>query len=525
MPSEHRLHPASLLFVLGGHLRNFLLPGLIFLVSAGSRGWDWQVWGMWLIVPFALASIVRYVSFRYRYEANEIVVKTGVLFRNERHVPYSRIQNLHAVQNLLHRALGVVEVRIETGSGNEAEAALKVLPVAAFEEMRRRVAIGRGLAATAEGAHAAGVAESGEAGAGEEVAGEGLALSGAMPPRRTILALPLREVAVYGLLEGRGLVIVAAAIGALWEAGLSDAITERLIGTVLTREQMAQWLGGAFFGGEGLVIARLVMFVAAFGVLLALLRVVAGAWGLVRVYGFTLSRVGEDLRTEYGLITRVATTIPSHRVQTLTVREGPWHRLFGRAAIDVETAGGEGEGELRAHRVWLAPLVRRDEVDRLVVEAAPDADLRGADWRRPHPRAVGRHTRKSVAVAFVVALPTVVWLGWWSLAWLAVCVTVAVVHARAYVASLRYAVGQGAVGFRSGWLWRQTSVARVAKVQVVATDASPFDRRTGMARLRVDTAGASATGHRVDIPYLPEGVAHDLHAALARRAAATEFRW
>lgn len=510
MPSEHRLHPASLLFVLGGHLRNFLLPGLLFLVSAGSQGWDWEVWMMWLVVPLALASVVRYASFRYRYEASEIVVKTGVLFRNERHVPYSRIQNLHAVQNLLHRALGVVEVRIETGGGSEPEAALKVLPVAAFEEMRRRVAVGRGVAVPGPEAGAADVSP---------------AAAPAMPERRTLLALSPREVALYGLLEGRGMVLVAAAFGALWEVGLSDAITSRVFGELWTRQQIARWLAGSLFGAEGVLVARLVLFVLAFAVLLALLRVVAGAWGLARLYGFRLARVGDDLRTEYGLFTRVATTIPSHRVQTITVREGPWHRLLGRAAIDVETAGGEGEGERRSHRVWLAPLVERADVDRLIVEAAPDADLRGAEWQPPHPRAFRRQVKRSLAVAVVCTLPTVAWLGWWSLAWFAVCGSVAVVHARRYVATMRWTVGHGAVGFRSGWLWRQTSVARFAKVQAVATHVSPFDRRWEMARLRVDTAGASSTGHSVDIPFLPAAVAHDLHAALSRRAAATEFRW
>jgi uncharacterized membrane protein YdbT with pleckstrin-like domain len=47
------------------------------------------------------------------------------------------------VQNVLHRAFDVVEVRVETGGGKDEEARLSVLPRAAFDEMRQRVLEGR----------------------------------------------------------------------------------------------------------------------------------------------------------------------------------------------------------------------------------------------------------------------------------------------------------------------------------------------------------------------------------------------
>jgi membrane protein YdbS with pleckstrin-like domain len=81
------------------------------------------------------------------------------------------------------------------------------------------------------------------------------------------------------------------------------------------------------------------------------------------------------------------------------------------------------------------------------------------------------------------------------------------------------------VVFRSGWLWRRVTVARVAKIQAVTWCESPFDRRAAMARIRVDTAGAGERSHRVNIPYLPRETARDLHHRLAARAAGAAFRW
>ena len=56
------------------------------------------------------------------------MIRSGILFRNVRHLPYARIQNLDAVQNVFHRAFGMADVRVGTGGGAEPEARMSVLP-------------------------------------------------------------------------------------------------------------------------------------------------------------------------------------------------------------------------------------------------------------------------------------------------------------------------------------------------------------------------------------------------------------
>ena len=65
------------------------------------------------------------------------------IFRSERHIPYGRIQNIDALQNVFHRLLRVAEVRVETASGGEPEATMTVLPEGALAEMRHFVFAGR----------------------------------------------------------------------------------------------------------------------------------------------------------------------------------------------------------------------------------------------------------------------------------------------------------------------------------------------------------------------------------------------
>ena len=104
---------------------------------------NWQFWILLFLIPTTIAALVRYLTFRVRYEGTELVISSGILFRNERHVPYARIQNLDAVRNIAHRLLGVAEVRVETGGGQAPEATISVLHETVFEEMRRRIFAGR----------------------------------------------------------------------------------------------------------------------------------------------------------------------------------------------------------------------------------------------------------------------------------------------------------------------------------------------------------------------------------------------
>lgn len=505
--TEQRLHPLSILFRLGAQVRSFGVPGLAVLATAGAVGWQWQIWAMPLAIPFALASIVEYLFFRYRYDANEMVIRTGFLFRNERHVPYARIQNLHAVQNVFHRLFGVVEVRVETGGADEPEATMSVLPVSALEEMRQRVFAGR----RPVDSPAAQTPDTADA---SDTAG-------------TLLQLSPGELMLCGFIQNRGFVVIAAAFGLLWELGALDALTERIFGEDVSGRGMIRAIGKALLGRGGLPLEAIALTIAALLSLLLVSRLISMVWSLVRLHGFRLTLAREDLRAEYGLLTRVATTIARRRIQTLTVRQGLLHRLFGRASVRVGLAGGGGEDEEESskQREWLAPILPRGELPRLLHEVLPGLDLTSVSWRGFHPRAFRRELKGWILVAFLLSLPWVALLEWWTLAVFVVLLAWAFFAARQTLAHLGWAVAAGAVVFRSGWLWRQVTAVRFTQIQAVTIRESPFDRRAGMASLRVDTAGAGESSHRVDIPYLARETAQELGDLLATQANRTEFRW
>jgi putative membrane protein len=509
MPSDLRLHPASFLFGIGAQVRNLAIPLIVLLFSAGRVGLGWQAWMLLALVPYTIVAIGRTLTFRYRFDEHELVIRTGFLFRNERHVPYVRIQNVDGVQTVFHRLLKVVDVKVQTAGGNEPEATMSVLPAAAFEQMRQRVFEGRRGAqvqpdAATEAAHAAGT-----------------------PRARPLLALSPKDLSIYGFVEGRGMVVIAAILGLVWEFGLADSYVPSFDPgkpPVPNRGAFRTLTQSIYSRAEGLFTSLAVAAITVVVFLIAV-RLVSMLWAMLRLHGFTLSREGEDLRTEYGLLTRVAATIPLRRIQTLTLREGPLHRLVGRISARVDTAGGEAGQNAPPDRHWLAPIVERDALPGLLAQVLPVLPLDRLDWQPVHPRAVRRMLKESLLVSLLICLPVTKWFGWWGLGVLAVLVPWSIVNARWSAAALGWAMTDELVAFRSGWLWRQTTVAPFARVQAVTLLESPFDRRSHMAGVRVDTAGAGDLSHRVAIPYLGRDDAQRLWRHVAHEAAGRSFRW
>jgi putative membrane protein len=472
---ERRLHPAAIVLGAVEHLKGLAVPLVFAALGAGrSGGWWWLVIAGLLVANVGYA-VAQYLTFRYRFAEGELVVKSGVLSRTERHIPYARIHNLDSVGNPLHRLFGVTEVRVQTGSGSEPEAVLIALHPGAAFEMQQRVHAETG-GATEPMAHV------------------------------PVVALSTRELVLVGLVELRGIAVIAAALGLAWEV-VSNVVEERR----LARDLLA-WL----FGIDERDPLRIA---GAIGAVLAIVVLLSIAWAIVRMHGFRAVRDGDVMHTAYGLLTHVTGVIHLPRIQTLTIDDGPLHRVLGRVAVAVATAGGVGD-ESGSERARLAPILPAARLQALVDEVMPGLVLDRIAWQPLASRAARRVFVRDLLVAIPLAAVSAYWLAWWALAVLAALAVVGAIHARAYARHARWAIDDTIVAFRRGWLWRRTTVARLAKVQVVALGESPFDRRHAMARVGIDTAGET-----VAIPYLPRATAIELHAAVASAAARTAFAW
>jgi putative membrane protein len=494
---ERRLHPVTIVFDLTKRLGDLIVPLIVIVFLSRSANTKSR-----LITPLiiggiaAIAGISRYATYRYRYDDDDLVVRSGFFVRNERHIPYSRIQNIDAVQNVAHRFFGVAVVQVQTGSGAEPEATMSVLPIAALEEMRARVFAERKIAAASP---------------------EDAPI--AKPPPVRLLHLRPRELLLAGFIENRGMALVLAALGLLSQF---DPLEEFLASSASS--VAPQWMQDAFTrdftGRVGTMFA-----IGAIGVLavIVFVRALSTIWAVIRLHDFTLVRDGDDLRAEYGLFTRVTATIPIRRVQTISIHERLLHRATGRAAVHVTTAGGESKLGEGVEREWLAPIIPRAALPSILVQLDPTLELAEPPWRRAHPRAVWRLIRVSTVLAWIAAGLAAFLIGWWTLLLGGLLTVRAVLRSRGYIRNLGCAIVGDRIVFRSGWLHHVTTVAKFNRIQVASLEESPLDRRAGMATVSVDTAGLGSNA--LAMPYLARAEARELHATLAAAAVRTPFTW
>ncbi len=501
MPSDapRRLHPATIFFSLVEYIKAFGVPALLLMFGYSSGEDGWRLWGAALIVPSAIGAIARYVSFTYTYGQDELIIRSGVFFRSERHVPYSRIQNIDATQRILHRVFDVYALTLESGSGAEPEATLNVLPESALNEMRRRVFAERGARAP-----------------------EPAIVTEAVEPEASVLLdLGLRDLALCGLIRGRGLLMLAALVGLVMQYGLDEKIVteaERPEGGVIAR--MFQ----SAYEGASVDPVHVLLWFVVFTMLVLLLRLLSVLHTIVTFHGFRMVLASGELRMTFGLLTRVKATIPLGRIQTITIREGALHRLFGVSSIRAATAGG-GPMMQRPGSRYLAPIIARGDVAPLVRVLMPQADLDAIDWQPAHPRAFRRLLTRHAGTVLVLSSAILWFAGMWTVPIAILLLVLAVVHARLQARHMAHSLSGGIFAFRSGWFMRQTTITPLGKVQAVGVSESPFDRRHGMAGLMVDTAGAGGAPHALAVPYLDRADAGALSGVIAARATQTSLSW
>ena len=488
---ERRLHPMSWLFVLIQQLRQFIIP--IIVLFAFGRGDRNDLWGLVAICVLAVISIWQYYTYRFRIGSDSLQIRSGVLERSLRQIPFARIQNVALRQTVLHRIFGVAEVRLESAGGIKPEAEMRVLTLADALALEALVRRRRGEARTGATADAD-TAEEGE----------------------VLLRLSAADIIRAGLISNRGMVVVGGAFAALAQFSRD-----------LFSEIIESWVRGLFGVvedyGRGHEAAAVLAMILLF---LALVRLFSIALAFLQYHGFRLEEHGRRLTLERGLLSRARTSTPRRRIQSWTLREGMLHRLFGRRSLEVSTAVLENgsDGQPRSLRE-IAPVATPERCDALIRHLAPQVQWPPTAWHALHRATFWRLAVPQWLVTLAIAVPAGLKFGIWGAVlvclWLPWAGYIAWQHAR----HAGYSVDARMVAVRGGWWTRTWRFAEIGKLQAIRFSQSPLDRMLGTATLLLDTAGGSAVGDPLRLRYIPTAEARALDARLADAIAGSTMRW
>ncbi|MEQ1724533.1 MAG: PH domain-containing protein [Sphingopyxis sp.] len=493
---ERRLHPLSLVLGMvriGPRMVNFL-PALVGIGVTGQ-------W--WLIVPalviFVLISMLfvwmAWARFTWRVDDDDIAISSGIFSRNDRTIPFDRIQDVSIEQGLVARVLGLATVGFETGSAEsdkKDDGKLNGISIADAQALRDHIR-----------SHRMG-------GAVQAVAAD--AVDAPPPTERLLLAMTPKRLVIAGLFNF-SLAIVGIAFGLLNSADVFlpnflpsnpfdiDFWREIVRGTPLESWVLThRWL--AAVGGLG---AAIVLGLAA-----GVVRTVVKEWG------FRLERSERGFRRVRGLTTRTDVTLPITRVQAAILSTGVLRRRFGWYDLRLQSLAGDGKNE-PDHMV--APLAHLHEVDAILVELALDRagfedGAAGADWHRSHPITIALVplilTGASI-IAFItistfapdyrwavwfpaLSIPFMALLGW--LSW----------------RNSRWHFDGRLLHITKGVLRRRHIILPARNVQSADVTIGPIERRIGLASLILGVPGGKDGQH--EVAALPLADAQGLRTAL-----------
>lgn len=424
----------------------------IFGLSAGGASYVGGRVVVFAIVAVAVLATVGYElayfrRFEYELTADTFDIRSGVISRREREIPYHRIQNVDISRNVLQRVLGIAAVGLETAGGRQTEGTIRYVSFADAEWLQREIQRRK------------------QSTSGSEARDEEMRAVDA----ETLYRITPRELTLVGIFSFDSRIVGGAA---LLVSGSVPVLSQ------FVPDPMSILLSI----GAVIIVVGLVLLSWLLGIVVA----------FVNYYGFRLTKADDELRYERGLFRRFSGSIPFSKIQTVTIEDNPLKRRFGYATLTVETAGyapGQGGGGSQA----AVPIAKRDRVLELANAIEP---FEYPEFTRP-PRRI----RRRYTVRYLIAIGGLLGIGygldWYipaELPWLWVLSFVVVVPAMAHYKWKHrgYALGGGHVVTQNGFWRRSTTVVPYYRIQTVIETRTVFQRRWGVATVLVDTAGTSS---------------------------------
>lgn len=492
-----RTSPLAVLFFLGKLLRDivknawqsFAPLAALVIASSGDLIDRLKLAAIVAVIAMIIIAVLRYWFFRFQLAGDSILIREGVVKKKQLDIKFDRIQGVNIEQNIVFRYFGLVTVNFDTAGSSGDEGNLPAVPREFAEALREKIGRPLGRALTTN--------------EGDDDASES----------QPLLQLDWRDMIKIGLSDKRALLFLAF-LGPLYdrfddtvELFIGETINEAASGTL----QLGNLAGFAVVGGLFVGVA-----------LVLLLASIAAAF--LRYHNFELLLEHRTLRSHGGLLTRHELSMDLGKIQTLRLQQGVilrWLRRFQMTARQAR-AGHKNDSS----KNFTIPLVGAD------LATALRRQFLGSEGRGLVQ--IPTSDKFSPISPFVMRIPLLInVLG--PIALSSMLYTLdqdpEVFGVLLWIPLSLFAIFRGwrhagylttEEGFvrRSGVIAYRTVALLYRKVQRVTVSQSRYQRRKGLATLRVYMASGS-----VRIPYIEHELARQLQDYILYKVEASQQAW
>lgn len=424
MNDRRMLHPTYILFGVLSVIKGFLPLIVIVLLRKpdwSNLGWYWYAGVGGFLLLIALMAFLTWKKFGFWLEEDRIIIRSGLFFRQEKTIYYTRIHSVNIEQPLIQRILGVVQLKIETpGGNNKADGILETLSKNEANRIKqllrsyseagavRAESAGESENATADvsvagfegselNAPDATALSAAKAGAGESHSAPSATLSSysdsgpARPeaasiqrqedtgPSVTLDAGKLFQAAATSLNFGLAIAFIAG-LYSFADDFLNLILPDHFFEQVV--EDSVSQMSNTFF------IVGLAVFVILFAWVLSILLYI------LKYSGFTMRREGKQLSLTYGLLEKKSILFDPKNVQAVIVNESWLRQIWGYSEVKLQVVSSDKQEQLMLH-----PFIKVSEIQALIDRFVPGIKL-------PEPKELAPSPRK--ALIYYIRIPLLI---------------------------------------------------------------------------------------------------------------------
>ncbi|VAV93115.1 hypothetical protein MNBD_ALPHA04-2403 [hydrothermal vent metagenome] len=468
------LHPLSIVV---GFIRflsqNIILIGILYFGILDQNPLYTLMLGGGVFVLAILFSYVIWSRFTYQVGALEIRIKSGVISRNNRSIPFERIQDVSLERKPIPRMLGLATVKLETGSGGGEDGKLDSLSLKTAEELRDSIRVYKSDVVAAKARP--------NAPEPQDEATDNL-----------LFAMDSKRLMIAGLFNFSFVFFaIIAALAQNIDSFLDVPYFE--ITYWADRLQRVEFVDGLSVAARIAGILGAIFSLILVGIISGVIRTV------IRDYGFRLDRAKNGFRRRRGLFTLTDMVMPIHRVQAAILRTGPIREKFGWFHLKFQSLAGDAGGETD-HSA--APCANMDEIQLILDETDIRLYSQSQKFLSVHPAFWWRDTIITFLILGAIALGSAKFVHPGLIAIISLWVPITIFLFLGWRRH-QYALTDNQIFVRQGWWRRKLTILPRRKIQTVDVGQSPLDHPFNLATVTIGAAGGSALSpiRIMDIPF------------------------
>lgn len=441
-------------------------PAMVGILVAFDDKVFWITSAVSAVVVLIITDVVvLYLTYRYRVESEQIIIKHGLFTKEVLNLKYPRIQNINVSVPWYFKPFNLVRSTLDSAGSTAKEAEIPGITIERAEQISTIINEYQKL----HGFQGESKSEHDE------------------PTRTTnVLKLSNWEVTKFGFTNSMIFVFAGALFPVVEKISESTGIdfTEQLsnLAAMLPMNDVA----------AKIILVILSMLLFAFSLLC-----ITALGAFVRFYNYELHDEGKKLKRIAGLLERQTISLNKTKVQGVSVKQNVFARILGRVSVYFQQvhvdAGGIGK-----RQSFIIPMLKPDQWQEQLHFIYPDLSDVELSFNRIDKQYLIKHIiYLSILPVSVLAIPLSILVTWQLIFLMALALPLISISYLRYK-KYGYMVLDNYLIIREGLIGTNFHIIHRFKAQHLSELTSPAQRRAGLATIRVQMA------YKVfNVPYVP----------------------